>query len=385
LFIIHPLHLQKVFGVRLPNPNFQASNDDFYAVERLSYQSRLIPENLGKTKGYGLTFAEICDKLLIKEAVRVQRREFASRSLVMLKSRLSRHVLPYFGPRLIDQINPTDIEEFLTYLYEFDLSDITINQYFNALRKVLTHAFELELIDKLPRFPKLKLDSIPRGGFTIKEYLKILRYSKNHREKDSDLSHPKTHRDTQNSIFTAKETVPFEFAWLIGFMVNSFVRPVDIKLIQHQHVEIIRGKYIYLRLTLPETKKHRSQIVTLYPAVRIYEKLYQYMKQKGLAKPDDYLFLPEVKDREAASYLITKDFRKVLIATGLRVGHLGQNKTLYSLRHTAITNRLLYGKGIDLLTLARNARTSVEMIERFYASQLSPEMNIALLQSRRSL
>ena len=37
------------------------------------------------------------------------------------------------------------------------------------------------------------------------------------------------------------------------------------------------------------------------------------------------------------------------------------------------------------LTLARNARTSVEMIEHFYASQLSPEMNIALLQSRRTL
>jgi hypothetical protein len=134
---------------------------------------------------------------------------------------------------------------------------------------------------------------------------------------------------------------------------------------------------------LPETKRHRTQIVTLYPAVRIYEKLFKYMQDKGLASPDDYLFLPEIKDREAASYLITKDFRKILIATDLRKGHLGQNKTLYSLRHTAITNRLLYGKGIDLLTLARNARTSVEMIERFYASQLTPEMNIGLLQSRR--
>jgi site-specific recombinase XerD len=371
--------------MRLQNLDFHASNDDIFVVERLQYQPRLISKNLYTKVSRGLAFADICDKLLIKEAVRVKRREFASRSLVMLKSRLSRHVLPFFGSRSIAQITSSDVEEFLTYLYEFDLSDITINQYFNALRKVLTHAFEMELIDKLPRFPKLKLDSIPRGGFTVTEYLKILRYSKNHREKDADLSHPKTHRDTQNSIFTAKETVPFEFAWLIGFMVNSFVRPVDVKLIQHQHVEIIRGKYIYLRLTLPETKKHRSQIMTLYPAVRIYEKLYQYMKKRGLAKPEDYLFLPEIKDREAASYLITKDFRKVLIATGLRVGHLGQNKTLYSLRHTAITNRLLYGKGIDLLTLARNARTSVEMIERFYASQLSPEMNIALLQSRRSL
>jgi hypothetical protein len=53
------------------------------------------------------------------------------------------------------------------------------------------------------------------------------------------------------------------------------------------------------------------------------------------------------------------------------------------LRHTAITLRLLYGQGIDMLTLARNARTSVNMVERFYASVLSGEMNVGLLQSRR--
>jgi hypothetical protein len=43
----------------------------------------------------------------------------------------------------------------------------------------------------------------------------------------------------------------------------------------------------------------------------------------------------------------------------------------------------LYGGRIDLLTLARNARTSVEMIERFYASNLNAEMNIDLLHRRR--
>ena len=35
------------------------------------------------------------------------------------------------------------------------------------------------------------------------------------------------------------------------------------------------------------------------------------------------------------------------------------------------------------MKLARNARTSVEMIDRFYAKPLSGEMNIAMLQSRR--
>jgi hypothetical protein len=36
-----------------------------------------------------------------------------------------------------------------------------------------------------------------------------------------------------------------------------------------------------------------------------------------------------------------------------------------------------------MLTLARNARTSVEMIERFYASELTGEMNIDAIQSQR--
>ena len=57
---------------------------------------------------------------------------------------------------------------------------------------------------------------------------------------------------------------------------------------------------------------------------------------------------------------------------------------MYSLRHSAITFRLLYGQGIDLLTLARNARTSVEVINNHYASTVSGEQNIALLQSRRT-
>ena len=57
---------------------------------------------------------------------------------------------------------------------------------------------------------------------------------------------------------------------------------------------------------------------------------------------------------------------------------------MYSFRHSAITFRLLYGQGIDLLTLARNARTSVDVINTHYASTVAGEQNIALLQSRRS-
>jgi integrase len=81
--------------------------------------------------------------------------------------------------------------------------------------------------------------------------------------------------------------------------------------------------------------------------------------------------------------VIDRHFKKLLEYCDLRYGVRGQTRTLYSLRHTAITFRLLYGKGIDLLTLAKNARTSVEMIEKHYASELTAEMNVGMLHSRR--
>ena len=64
-------------------------------------------------------------------------------------------------------------------------------------------------------------------------------------------------------------------------------------------------------------------------------------------------------------------------------GPSGEERSLYSLRHTAIMYRLMFGDGINTLALARNARTSVEMIDRFYAKLLSGEMNIDMLQSKR--
>jgi hypothetical protein len=136
-----------------------------------------------------------------------------------------------------------------------------------------------------------------------------------------------------------------------------------------------------LRLTLPETKKHGAPIVTLQPAVRVYQEI---CKQQ-LPQPDDYLFFPRIKDRTYALALMSVLFNWVLAVTDLKQSAHGKPRTLYSLRHSAITFRLLYGQGIDLLTLARNARTSVEVINTHYASTVTGEQNIALLQSRRQV
>jgi hypothetical protein len=58
--------------------------------------------------------------------------------------------------------------------------------------------------------------------------------------------------------------------------------------------------------------------------------------------------------------------------TGLKIDTVLQTEwTIYNLRHTAICMRLVLSEGkVNIYTLAKNAGTSVEQIERFYARNL---------------
>ena len=328
-------------------------------------------------------FESIIDKALEVERGRMMRGELSIQSFKALRNRVNKQIKPYFWGRDIRSLAHEDLSAFINVLMARKVSSITITQYLQSIRLAFKFALVNDLIVRIPPFPKVRLNSQPRGGFTATEYLQLLRAAKQLARLE-DTEKPSTHRNRAGGIFTKTSSVPQEMAWVIGFMVNSFMRPTDLKFIQHKHVEIVQGEHLYLRLTLPETKRHKAQIVTLRSAVRIYRHLRKYSESLGLASDDDYLFLPHVQDRDAAAVVLSQNFNKILVATGLKHGELGQVRSLYSLRHTAIMFRLLYGKGIDLLTLARNARTSVQMIEEFYASNLTAEMNIDLLHSKRS-
>ena len=329
-------------------------------------------------------FRYFANKALLLEHQKCFQGDITKQTLGMFISRLRAQLDPYFDRTHIGSIQIKQISELILHLQDQSIKPITIKQYLGLLKRILQIALDDGAIYKLPTFPKLKTKSIPRGSFSLPEYWALVKASKQLVDEDgNEHEKPLTHRSTSAGAFKKRGTVPLEMRWLIRFMVNSFIRPVDIKLIQHKHIEVITGPSTYLRLNLPETKRHTGQVVTLRAANGVYQSLKQYQESRGYGKPNDYLFLPEAKDREGAIQLLTTHFRKILEKANLRTGQYGQLRTLYSLRHTAITFRLLYGNGIDLLTLARNARTSVEMIERFYSSNLTAEMNIAMLQSKR--
>ena len=325
-------------------------------------------------------FGAIAAQVFANEQARVERGELGIGSLRMFRNRLDAHVLPRFGQLTTADVDYACLLAFSQFLSK-NMSTTSVSNYLMTIRKVLQQAVRIGLLDALPEFPKVKIKISSRGAFTVTEYWDIRRAARHLRGKE----HPSSKqilRETY-SLRHAHNIMPADLDWVICFMVNSFTRPGDIKKLQHKHVELVRGDNTYLRLTLPETKLHNAPVVTLRPAVQIYNEICKHYAKLNMCGADDYLFLPAIKDREYAMLIISVMLNWVLEHTGHKLNPNGKPRSLYSLRHSAITFRLLYGQGIDLITLARNARTSVEVINNHYASTVTGEQNIAMLQSRR--
>lgn len=75
-------------------------------------------------------------------------------------------------------------------------------------------------------------------------------------------------------------------------------------------------------------------------------------------------------------------FNAVLTELGMRKDREGNRRTVYSLRHTYICLRLT--EGADIYQIAKNCRTSVEMIEKHYAVHLKNTLDAAAINVRRS-
>lgn len=333
-------------------------------------------------------FLWLSNQLLEHEHARVRRKELSSTSLAILRNRLQAQILPFF--RAIDptSINAEFLDQFVIHLSDCGFASTTISQYLVIVRKLCKLAVKVELLPEVPEFPVVRVVNRPRSMLSLSDYASLVRTAYRLVREQVRAPQVKVKESGRSRFWLAARYLQMgpDLAWAIRFMVNSFVRPGDLRQLQHKHVQVCRGEHLYLRLTLPETKRHYSPMVTLRPAVHVYERILRRAREMDLAGPEDYVFLPQEKDRDHALAVLGFWFKWVLRASGVSsLDELGRARTLYSLRHTSIMFRLLYGQGIDMLTLARNARTSVQMIDRFYASALAGEMNVAMLQSRRSV
>lgn len=218
-----------------------------------------------------------------------------------------------------------------------------------------------DLLDKFPLFPRvtgqLQTDQ-KRHDFSLEEY--------DHLVETAEIL------AAQNTIVRGVP-ITLEMKYLIQFMVNSFIRPSDLRVIKHKHItKREEGGEKWITLTHPATKTNANEVQAMPATVGIYKNLCDvHKKLNHPVGKDDFIFFPTYKNRTTAMEVIARLFRKILKETGIQE-NTGKNLTLYSLRHTAIMLRIVKGN-VNTLALARNARTSQMIIDRFYAAHLTTD------------
>ena len=322
------------------------------------------------------TFQKVSDLLIEEQKALIERGERNAKLNVNDEQKLKKDLLPFFKDFHVRDITFKHINDYVKTLADRKLKPATIKVHLNLIHKILILASREGLLDRLPVMPKVKTVDSPRGWFNEDEYELL-------KKKASEIAFSK-----EEVHLVRKEPITYEMVHVIWFMTASFLRPSDMKMLRHRNIQIVREPALYLRITTDTSKTVNRPVVTMENAVSIYEALLEDHKKHGKSVgPEDFVFFPEItkdKERWKAMDRMGRQFDYIVKAAELKKSPSGEERTIYSLRHTAIMFRLTKGENIDLLTLARNARTSVEMIERFYARHLNAEMNIDKIQSMRS-
>lgn len=156
---------------------------------------------------------------------------------------------------------------------------------------------------------------------------------------------------------------------MVLFMANTGVRPDEVRRIEYRDVSVVDDEAT--RETILEIvvrgKRGVGYCKSMAGAVLPFNRL----KKRNEAKPGDLLFPHDHK----------KAFNRLLEENDLKFDREGNRRTFYSLRHSYISFRLL--EGADIYQIAKNCRTSVEMIEKHYAVHLKNVIDAAAINVRK--
>lgn len=313
---------------------------------------------------------EKCARLLLEEQDDLIKRGERNPKLNLNdRQKLDKDILPFFGDFNVKDVSYKHLTDYVNALVARELKPTTIKVHLVVIHKILSLALREGIVDKLPVMPKVKVIDSPRGWFSTDEYEKLKTTAKTLAKEGRVV---RSHKITD------------EMYLLILFMVNTFLRPSDIKNLRNRNIQTVKGEHSYLRIQTDTSKTTHNTVVSMQAAIGIYKDLISH--HNSLDRPrgaEDFVFFPHLPNRDFALQTMRRQFDEILAECELKKSATGEPRTLYSLRHTSIMFRLTMGDHIDLLSLARNARTSVDMIERFYAKPLQAEMNVEKIQSMR--
>jgi hypothetical protein len=274
-------------------------------------------------------------------------------------------LLRHFGEMDVRTLKTNTYQDYITDLGKKrpDLASSSKNTLMAAFRNVLKIARDEGVIDNIPATPRVKIKDNPRPFFRFAPLV----------SKDDDAYQKllKVVKQMEGQGVQVRGLmVDDEFYDLLLFLTHSFVRPIMSELYAIKHSDItVANDPRRLIVTVRDGKTGFRAANTMEAAVSVYERIRQ---RYPTAKPEDYIFYPHWANRTTASSMVQRLFNEVLRKSELETDAVtGKAHTLYSLRHTAICMRIINSHGkVNIFNLAKNAGTSVDQIERFYAKYL---------------
>lgn len=280
------------------------------------------------------------------------------------KTRLKLHLLLFFGKMGLSEITPGQVQEYRIYRREKAMKERgkpparnTIHQEIVALRQVLKTAIRHGWLEHLPDLsePYRASGKIShRAWFSPEEYKQL--YEATRRR----ANNPKRER----------------YAWeseqlhdYVLFMANTGLRPDEAARLEYRDVEIVEDLATEETILVISVRGKRGVGYCKSTAGAVLP--FKRLQERNNPEPTDLLF-PKTH-REL--------FNTILQEEGLKFDREGNRRTAYSLRHTYICLRLM--EGADIYQIAKNCRTSVEMIEKYYASHIKNSLDAAAINVRR--
>jgi integrase len=318
--------------------------------------------------------------------------------------RLRLHLLPFFGDLGVSHVTPGKVQEYRVHRITSRLepnpnskanrpvtdkapAHSTIHDEIVTLRQVLKTAIRHGCLAHLPDLsPPYKTQGkvVHRAWFSPAEYKQLY-------EATRAYAHQPFH---DHYKWNAEQVHDF-----VLFMANTGLRPDEAKNLQHRDVAIVEDEATGERILEIEVRGKRGvgYCKSMPSAVRPYERLLNRPKptptesrrerqRRRREKSDEPPLLPIQKKLPEPTDPVfpgnhIKLFNGVLTRTKLKFDRDGNRRTAYSLRHTYICMRLM--EGADIYQIAKNCRTSVEMIEKFYAAHIKNTLDAASINVRR--
>ena len=279
-------------------------------------------------------------------------------------TRLRVHLVPFFGDMGLSEITPGQVQEYRIHRHEEAVKEhgkpparSTMHQEIVVLRQTLKAAIRHRWLDRLPDLsePYRASGKIShRAWFSPEEYKKLYEATR------------RRARTPKNPRYKWESEQLHDY---VLFMANTGLRPDEANHLEYRDVKIVEDEGSHETILEIEVRGKRG--VGYCKSTSGAVKPFQRLVERNKPQPTDPIF-PKTHRQL---------FNTILDEEGLKKDREGQPRTAYSLRHTYICLRLM--EGADIYQIAKNCRTSVEMIEKYYASHLKNSLDAAAINIRR--